>query len=723
MRKRTHFEKAVSAALSAALLAGSLTAGASAAGFSPVKSYQEGQFSDVTATSWFRSSVEVCYELGLMGGTSASTFNPNGAFTVAEAATIAARMHNIYNGGSGTIPSASGPWYQGAVNYCIENGIFSAGEFQGYSVNATRGQLAMMLANALPDSAWTAINNITSLPDVSSSTDYYQQIFKLYNAGIFTGSDEFGMFKPYSYITRAEVATMVARCADPAQRKTLNLTPVSQLPQVTLSGNVFSQVGNGLIRYKDEETGLYGYMEASSGKAVIPARFSSSLCEMFVDGYAIAGDYKGPHYVIDTAGREIYKGSSSPKVIATVAEDGISIIECGSTYVINGVAHTNVDQCLENGYFTRNNGTELYDNTGRKILAMSGSDYSWKLNQDYLIATDNSSGKSEVNVNYFYTLDGVLTNQISNAYIYVADEGTNRLAVYFDYTSKKYGVLSSTSVLVNAMYDGYEFAPDADLVKVSTRSGSGAAYVVGPTGLLLDKPLKYVDVRSTDILGDLIEDENQRFAFTADGIYAVDVYETPYFLHGKYCYSDEVLYERDVNGAVIGTDAYLDDKLGDQIFVRYRDAATGVMSLLDMNTGKIYPNVTICDKVPSDPLKFGDRYLDSDEWFLIYSSEVNGSVRYGLITEQGQVLPATVEAASSDEAWEIIQETIPCGETWRTVTSDGVGEVLVEVGPYLNQVKVLIGPFQGNFHYDDIQDMGEGYYMCTFGGTKYLIHA
>lgn len=45
-------------------------------------------------------------------------------------------------------------------------------------------------------------------------------IYTLYNAGILTGSDAYGTFHPDDGITRAEVAAIMARIIDPAQRKT-----------------------------------------------------------------------------------------------------------------------------------------------------------------------------------------------------------------------------------------------------------------------------------------------------------------------------------------------------------------------------------------------------------------------------------------------------------------------------------------------------------------------
>lgn len=279
-----------------------ITAGAA---FTATRTYKSGQFTDVADSAWFAKDVKKVYELGLMNGNSTTTFNPKGMFTVAEALTVAGRMHHLANGGSGTLPKASGAWYQGAVNYCLAQGIITRGQFDSYTRNATRAEMAGVVRAALPDGQWKAINSVSALPDVSAGTDYSQAIFDLYNAGVFTGNDKYGMFQPYANITRAEVAAIVARCADPGQRKTLNLKPLSerQAPEI-LGGwkdvSIFfkAQMANGRLPYQDPDTQKWGFLDGN-GKAVIPAEYDS--VENFRGGYAVVE--KGKKYgVINTAG-------------------------------------------------------------------------------------------------------------------------------------------------------------------------------------------------------------------------------------------------------------------------------------------------------------------------------------------------------------------------------------------------------------------------------------
>ena len=219
-------KRILSLALAAALCL-SLSAPALAAGldnFGKVNAYTAGQFTDVPADAWFAPNVQAAYELDLMTGSSATTFNPNGNLTIAEALVLACRLHSTYVGDGETFAASGGTWYQPYVDYAVASGIIAANAYTDYTATATRAQFAAILAAALPDEALPAINSVTSLPDLDANAAYAAAVLKLYNAGILTGSDSAGSFKPTSTIQRSEVATIVTRMADKSLRKTFTLT-------------------------------------------------------------------------------------------------------------------------------------------------------------------------------------------------------------------------------------------------------------------------------------------------------------------------------------------------------------------------------------------------------------------------------------------------------------------------------------------------------------------
>lgn len=61
-------------------------------------------FSDVAEDSASYEAIKLCYERGLMNGTSETAFNPQGRLTVAQLVVLAARLYDLQSGGDGTIP-------------------------------------------------------------------------------------------------------------------------------------------------------------------------------------------------------------------------------------------------------------------------------------------------------------------------------------------------------------------------------------------------------------------------------------------------------------------------------------------------------------------------------------------------------------------------------------------------------------------------------------------
>ncbi len=188
--------------------------------FTKKNNYYSGIFLDVGIknSAWYDENVKTVYQLGLMQG-DAGYFRPQGELTLAQAIAMAARLHNIYNGGSGKF--SEGPvWYSVYINYAVKNGIIKASDFgadtkgsDAYGRNATRGEMAYIFASAMPSDALPRINSIKSIPDVYSTTRYRDQIFRLYEAGILEGSNGH-RFYPYNYVTRAEAAATISRMAD-----------------------------------------------------------------------------------------------------------------------------------------------------------------------------------------------------------------------------------------------------------------------------------------------------------------------------------------------------------------------------------------------------------------------------------------------------------------------------------------------------------------------------
>lgn len=185
-------------------------------------------FADVAAGTWYADAVRTCYEVGLMNGTGGESFTPQGTMTVAEAATIAARIRATITGEP--IPSATPlagetrAWYDDYVGYLRANGV----SVSDPGATATRAQFFGLLSAVVPAQELSAINAITTLPDTEDPA-----VLRFYNAGILTGTDSYGTFNPSGTLSRAECAAMVARIVRPGLRVSFTPQEKPQEPQLS----------------------------------------------------------------------------------------------------------------------------------------------------------------------------------------------------------------------------------------------------------------------------------------------------------------------------------------------------------------------------------------------------------------------------------------------------------------------------------------------------------
>ena len=188
-----------------------------AAGFTKTLTYADGTFSDVKSTSWYAKEVASAYELGFMNGKTEGKFAPDGNVTVAEAITMASRVHAIYNGKE--IAKTEGKWYDMYVKYALANGIISEGQYTNYDRNIMRYEMAVMFADSMPASYFAAKNDVKSIPDVDSAEEYHDKLMVLYKAGVVMGSTEYGDFLATNSIKRSETAAIINRVALPENRQ------------------------------------------------------------------------------------------------------------------------------------------------------------------------------------------------------------------------------------------------------------------------------------------------------------------------------------------------------------------------------------------------------------------------------------------------------------------------------------------------------------------------
>lgn len=259
-------KRLISLLLAAVMLASLLSVSSLAAekgslsNFKKLQTYKDGTFTDVNSADWFYSYVVAVFEYELMVGRSDKLFATDAFVTVAEAMTIAARLHSIYYTGK-TDLTQSTPWYQVYADYCKANGIADPANYE-LGKPITRGQFAEIFAKAFPADALKKINTVQDdmIPDVKTADSYGPAVYLLYRAGVLNGNDSKGTFAADSNIKRVEAAAITGRMADPALRQSITLgkeEPASNIPTVvTLRSVTVPTAVQGLTYNAQEQTGV-----------------------------------------------------------------------------------------------------------------------------------------------------------------------------------------------------------------------------------------------------------------------------------------------------------------------------------------------------------------------------------------------------------------------------------------------------------------------------------
>ncbi|MCL1835679.1 MAG: S-layer homology domain-containing protein, partial [Oscillospiraceae bacterium] len=181
-------------------------------------------FTDVLPTDWFYDDVKTAWESGLINGITETLFKPENNLTYAEAVKLAACMHELYTTGAVTLTNGVPNWWDSFADYAKDNGIIDK-DYE-WGAPATRAGYMEIFANALPDEALAAINNIAdgAIPDVPMAHPQSAAIYKLYRAGILQGVDvATHKCNPEANIKRSEVSAILTRMMNEGARLRFNM--------------------------------------------------------------------------------------------------------------------------------------------------------------------------------------------------------------------------------------------------------------------------------------------------------------------------------------------------------------------------------------------------------------------------------------------------------------------------------------------------------------------
>ena len=183
---------------------------------------------------WAREDVEYLAGLGIVNGTSSTTFSPSRQMTACEALLFCSRTTGVSAADKARIaanwaeelgqilPESVYSWAEEEMAVCLETGIISTYELEAMCTSGallkgiTRENLSMYLVRAMQLEA--VAKNLTSYSMSFTDTNSIAEVLKPYvyllsTYGIIQGNSA-NQFMPKGYLTRAEMATMLRRAID-----------------------------------------------------------------------------------------------------------------------------------------------------------------------------------------------------------------------------------------------------------------------------------------------------------------------------------------------------------------------------------------------------------------------------------------------------------------------------------------------------------------------------
>ena len=170
-------------------------------------------FTDVPAGSYYEDAVIWAVDKGITTGTSATTFNPNGICTRAQAVTFLWRAAGSPAAKSAVMPFTdvkAGSYYYDAVLWAVEQGITKGTSDTMFSPDATcsRAQIVAFLWRSEKSPAAGTANPFA---DVKSTAYYADAVLWAVENDITKGTTN-TTFSPDADCTRAQIVTFLWRC-------------------------------------------------------------------------------------------------------------------------------------------------------------------------------------------------------------------------------------------------------------------------------------------------------------------------------------------------------------------------------------------------------------------------------------------------------------------------------------------------------------------------------
>ena len=172
----------------------------------------ENPFTDVPSGAYYEDAVIWAVKKGITSGTSATTFNPDGSCTRAQAVTFLWRAAGSPEPKSAAMPFTdvpAGSYFEKAVLWAVENGITKGTSDTTFSPDAscTRAQIVTFLWRA---GGSPAVSGNSAFSDVAADAYYAAAVAWAEKNGV-TGGIGGGLFGSDNTCTRAQIVTFIYR--------------------------------------------------------------------------------------------------------------------------------------------------------------------------------------------------------------------------------------------------------------------------------------------------------------------------------------------------------------------------------------------------------------------------------------------------------------------------------------------------------------------------------
>lgn len=172
---------------------------------------QGAHFTDIDENDWFYDNVMDAANNGYISGMGDGTFNPKGATTRAQFASMIAKAlgYTADPDAPSMFPDVpDNYWGKAAINYCAQNGIISGYDDTTFQPEKpiTRQEAASILRNAFK----LTESSSETFPDDSAISNWAKEsVYIVKASGLMKGDAGTGNFRPTSTIIRAEAASIL----------------------------------------------------------------------------------------------------------------------------------------------------------------------------------------------------------------------------------------------------------------------------------------------------------------------------------------------------------------------------------------------------------------------------------------------------------------------------------------------------------------------------------